>query len=443
MVTERYTVSNSLTVIEKENKVYNWLNGEYVEFDDLTHPFLDILKNNISSFEKFQYQNTYDDFDWLLENYFIITSQIEIQNIIKNQVIENNSDKYLQLTLLPAQMSCNFACIYCYEDRNQKDRMTNETKNILLKYIQNNQKLKYLQIEWFGGEPLLNKDFILDFSKEALTYCENNNISYRSSMTTNAYYLTQETFLELFKYNIKAYQITIDGLEEDHNKLRPLSNGKPTFQTIMNNLVQISNLADIDFRIVIRVNFNENSNIDKFIEQIKEFNFSNDKRFSFVFRPIQTNWNTMSNDVACKVAPTSLQMEYEQKAIKNGLTKGDYMLYKDIGSTSCYASRENALIIYPDMSIRKCSIALDDEINVVGYIDKDSKLIKNKNWDLWTINKYSIHNKSECQSCSFNAQCLSSACPLKFIKNSEIICPEVVYNLENLSTNIINYIEKI
>ena len=95
------------------------------------------------------------------------------------------------------------------------------------------------------------------------------------------------------------------------------------------------------------------------------------------------------------------------------------------------------------MSIRKCSIALDDEINVVGYIDKDSKLIKNKNWDLWTINKYSIYNKSECQSCSFNAQCLSSACPLKFIKNSEIICPEVVYNLENLSTNIINYIEKI
>ncbi len=439
----KYNLSYTLTYIKLNNKVYNWINGEYIEFDDLEHPFLKIIINNTINFEKFQYQNTYDDFDWLLENYFIVTSQIEIQNIIKNQVIENNSNKYLQLTLLPAQMSCNFACTYCYEDRNQKDRMTDETKNILLKYIQNNQELKYLQIEWFGGEPLLNKDFILDFSKETLKYCENNNIIYRSSMTTNAYYLTQETFLELFKYNIKAYQITIDGLEEDHNKLRPLSNGKPTFQTIINNLVQISNLADIDFRIVIRVNFNENSNIDKFIEQIKEFNFSNDKRFSFIFRPIQTNWNTMSNDVACKISPTSLQMEYEKKAIENGLTKGDYMLYKDIGSTSCYASRENALIIYPDMSIRKCSIALDDEVNIVGYIDKNSNLIKNKNWNLWTINKYSIHNKSECQSCSFNAQCLSSACPLKFIKNSEIICSEVVYNLEDLSTNIINYIEEI
>ena len=71
------------------------------------------------------------------------------------------------------------------------------------------------------------------------------------------------------------------------------------------------------------------------------------------------------NEVSCKSQPTTLQSQYEQKAIENGLAKGDYMLYKDIGSTSCYASRENSLIIYPDMSIRKCSIALDDEVNVV------------------------------------------------------------------------------
>ena len=30
MVTEQYAVSNSLTVIEKENKVYNWQNGEFI-----------------------------------------------------------------------------------------------------------------------------------------------------------------------------------------------------------------------------------------------------------------------------------------------------------------------------------------------------------------------------------------------------------------------------
>ena len=383
----------------------------------------------------------YLHFNWLVENKFIVKEQREIQNIIVNKVIDNNSDKYLQLTLLPAQMACNFACTYCYEDREQKSRMGDSQKDIILKYIQNIKNLEYLQIEWFGGEPMLNLDFILDFSKAIQEYSKKNNIIYRASMTTNAYYLYKDNFLKLFHYGIKAYQITIDGIEENHNRLRPLSNGQSTFKIIIDNLLEISSIKDIEFSITIRVNFNEKSNIDEFIQYIKTISFSSDERFSFIFRAIQTDWNDIANEVACKSQPITLQSQYEEKAIENGLAKGDYMLYKDIGSYSCYASRENSLIIYPDMSIRKCSVALDDAVNVVGYIDENSKLIKNKNWNLWTINKHTIHNKQECQSCSFNSQCLSSACPLKFIKNSEIECPSVVYSLENISNNIINHIE--
>jgi radical SAM protein with 4Fe4S-binding SPASM domain len=134
-------------------------------------------------------------------------------------------------------------------------------------------------------------------------------------------------------------------------------------------------------------------------------------------------------------------MEYETKAIKNGLAKGDYTLYKEIGSTSCYANRENSLIVYPDMSIRKCSIALDDDINIVGFLDDNAQLIKNNNWNLWTMNKNSIHNKQECSSCSFNPQCLSSPCPLKFIQNNDIICPDSINELDHIANNIINYLE--
>ena len=240
-------------------------------------------------------------------------------------------------------------------------------KLLFFKYIKKIKELKFLQIEWFGGEPLLNKEFIFDFSKDILEHCKKFNIDYRSSMTTNAYLLDKKTFLKLHKNNIKAYQITIDGLEEDLNKLRPLANGNPTFKTIISNLTKISNIKDIDFRIIIRVNFYENSNIDNFIKGIKKYNFSSDERFSFIFRPIQNNWNKSNNSVACKTFSSSLQQEYEQKAIQNRLIKGGYILYKDIGSTSCYASRENSLIVYPDLTIRKCSIALDDNINNVGY----------------------------------------------------------------------------
>jgi uncharacterized protein len=436
-----YLLSHSLTFIEKNYRVYNWLNGEYIEFEDSKHPFLNIISNNTNNFKKFKYKNSYDDFSWLLDNKFIVESQTEIHDIVKKKTKENNSDKHLQLTLLPAEMSCNFACTYCYEDRTQKSKMGNKHKEILLQYIQNHKQLESLHIAWFGGEPLLNTTFILEFSKEIFKWKKLNNLDYQASITTNAYYLTKDTFLELVKYDVKSYQITLDGLEDDHNKLRPLANGMPTFQTIINNLIEISKIQDIHFNIVIRVNFNENSNIDNFLDYIETINFSKDKRFSFVFRAIQTNWNNSQNEVFCKSKTENLEFEYAKKAMQRGLQKGDYMLFKDIGSTSCYASRENSLIVYPDLTIRKCSVALDEKINMVGYINNDAKLIKNKNWDLWTLNKFSIHNKEECKTCSFNAQCLSSSCPLKFLKDFEISCPDAVYNLEDISNNIIELIE--
>jgi len=194
----KYNLSYTLTYIKKYNRIYNWLNGEYVEFDDVSHPFLNIIKNNINNFDKFKYQEVDDDFNWLLENKFIVKEQKEIHDIILNKVIDNNSDKYLQLTLLPVQMACNFACTYCYEDREQKSRMGDTQQDIIFKYIQNIKNLEYLQIEWFGGEPMLNVDFILNFSKVIQEYSNSNNINYRGSMTTNAYYLNKDNFIKLF-----------------------------------------------------------------------------------------------------------------------------------------------------------------------------------------------------------------------------------------------------
>ena len=437
----KYQLSYTLTFIEEKNRIYNWLNGEYVEFEDLEHPFFKIVKNKLQNFEKFSYQNSYDDFEWLLQKKFIVKEQKEIYQLIKENVVENNSNKYLQLILLPVQMACNFACVYCYEDKNQTSRMKNKQLNILYNFVKKQENLENLQIEWFGGEPMLNLKFILDFSKKIQKFSKIKNINYQGSMTTNAYYLCKDNFLKLYNVGIRSFQITLDGTEETHNKLRPLSNGNPTFKTIINNLIDISNLKNLHFNITIRINFNHNSDIDNFIEYVKKINFSFDKRFSFIFRPIKTNWNNKDNNVYCKSQPSYLQKQHMQKAIENNLLSGDYMLYQDIGSCSCYASKENSLVIYPDMSIRKCTVALDDEVNIVGYINDNSELIKNKNWNLWLLNTNSIHNKQECKQCAFNPQCLSSSCPLKFIKNFEISCPTYVYSLEDISNEIINFLE--
>ena len=109
---------------------------------------------------------------------------------------------------------------------------------------------------WFGGEPLLKFQEIIEESAKVKEICTNNNREYIGSITTNGYLLNKHIFSELYIVGIRTYQITLDG--EKHDKFRVLENGSGTFNTIKNNISNISNM-DGDFHIIIRVNVDKNS----------------------------------------------------------------------------------------------------------------------------------------------------------------------------------------
>ena len=68
-----------------------------------------------------------------------------------------------------------------------------------------------------------------------------------SSMTTNGYFLDCATFEKLSAYNLIDIQITIDGLKQTHDMQRVLKDGSPTFDKIINNLIEIKHHANTKF----------------------------------------------------------------------------------------------------------------------------------------------------------------------------------------------------
>ena len=153
------------------------------------------------------------------------------------EFIHNN--QFLHLVILPTE-NCNFRCIYCYEEHESKI-MSQDVQDGIVNYVEQHIKdYQALRVEWFGGEPLCQKEIINNLSKRLKDICKANKKPYYGSMTTNGYLLDPETFKVMHKKNgIMRYQITIDGLAESHNKQRALSNGKPTFDTIIENLRNI------------------------------------------------------------------------------------------------------------------------------------------------------------------------------------------------------------
>ena len=116
----------------------------------------------------------------------------KIKVLYENKVYNN----YLNLIIMTTGQ-CNFRCKYCYEDFKQ-GRMSEDTQKKVIKFIQ--KQLYYyprISIEWFGGEPLVEKSVIDYVMPQVKTMCSKRKSVFRAGITTNGYLLTPTVFDQL------------------------------------------------------------------------------------------------------------------------------------------------------------------------------------------------------------------------------------------------------
>ncbi len=284
------------------------------------------------------------------------------------------SDKLLELIILPTEQ-CNFRCIYCYEDFSI-GRMQPETiagiKALLDKRCPN---LSYLNLSWFGGEPLVAKNIVLDISEYALSLAlKYPHLHYSGSMTTNGYLLDLNTASVLANVGVTEYQISLDGPREIHDQSRIRADGKSTFERIWNNLLAIRD-SSLPIYITLRLHFTAETFqlIDPLLEDIKR-EFLPDSRFSAFFKSIEHLGSP--NDSAIKIFSETEKEEaiknLEAKLFGENLQSPENVNVPD--DYVCYASRPNSLVIRANGSVGKCTVALSDERNNIGTLRSDGRL---------------------------------------------------------------------
>lgn len=324
------------------------------------------------------------------------------------EFIHNN--QFLHLVILPTE-NCNFRCIYCYEEHESKI-MSQDVQDGIVNYVEQHIKdYQALRVEWFGGEPLCQKEIINNLSKRLKDICKANKKPYYASMTTNGYLLDPETFKMMHKKNgIMRYQITIDGLAESHNKQRALANGKPTFDTIIENLRNIRDNAKSSIvNILIRCNITEDvlENFDDYVSFIQA-EFGEDDRFELLWK---IAWNPEEQACQTYCGQDTLHTilgRHKDKVLKFGTNRRQFTRFGDI----CYASNKHSFVIGSDGRIYKCTVSFDKEINMVGHLQKNGEMILDeKKFKYWTERKACTDHEL-CQNCSIYPSCLGLYCGL-------------------------------
>ena len=241
--------------------LYNALSNTLVELDEEHYKSLDVLRN-----KGCDAATTIDsDFFSLLHDKMMLTERdIETQKLLAlhhhRQTICFDSSR-LGLTICPT-LQCNFRCPYCFEQVwKQYGPMSAETQKRLLTFIMNYKNIRHLAITWYGGEPLLAFDVIVQLTEKI----KRLPLAFEGScMVTNGYLLNSEKIEQLNELKINSIKITLDGPEEVHDSRRLLAKGSPTFQVILGN---IDTLMNSSYRGIctVRVNIDKH-NHEQFFE---------------------------------------------------------------------------------------------------------------------------------------------------------------------------------
>lgn len=341
------------------------------------------------------------DQELLLEETELLETLKKVKNILNDRLL---------LTIMPTE-ACNFRCPYCYESH-QAVTMSEKILGQVQKYIATQvPKFKHICISWFGGEPTLCKDIILKVSEQILALQPLHHFCYSAAMTTNGYLLDVDSFLQYYKAGITSYLITLDGWT--HDNTRPHVSGKGTLETILNNVIAISNLPreEYQFTITLRRNLLPDDNDFTWYDYLSDL-FGKDDRISVAVFPVR-NWGGESIK--------NLNLSWKDKCQEFVHIHESYLLERKLACPRkgnelfheiCYASCPNGFVIRADGRIEKCTIILNHPKNFVGRVDPEAGVEINEDLNsLWCT----ADIKKKCLTCKDVLDCLNISCRRKAV----------------------------
>lgn len=122
--------------------------------------------------------------------------------------------------------NCNFKCLHCYNNSGTScnDEMTDLEVRDLINEI---AEIKPSNFCFCGGEPLLRADLLIDMAKIL------SGRGILCSFVTNGYLLTKELAIRIREVGIDNIQLSLDGDEEAHDRLR---NKKGAYRSVIRAL---------------------------------------------------------------------------------------------------------------------------------------------------------------------------------------------------------------
>ena len=223
------------------NIVLDVCSGSVHVVDDLVYDIIANYENHtkeqvielLPSYDKDEVSEAYDEVTGLVEDGTLFT-----EDIFKDYIIDFKKRKTVVKALcINIAHDCNLACRYCFagEGEYKGDRglmPLDIAKKSLDFLVANSGNRVNLEVDFFGGEPLMNWDVVKELVKYGRSLEKEHNKLFRFTLTTNGVLLNDEV-MEFCNKEMSNVVLSLDGRKEVNDKMRPFRNGKGSYDLIV------------------------------------------------------------------------------------------------------------------------------------------------------------------------------------------------------------------
>lgn len=415
---------------------------------------IDINSGSLHAIDKFIYDLLLDDNklsskEELIEKYEGIYSKKdieeayeELEELVKEGMLysedlyeeiamKDDEDSFIKALCLNVIHDCNLRCKYCFADEGEykgcrKPMSAEVGKRAIDFVIKKSGKRKNIEVDLFGGEPLM----VFDTIKEIVEYAKEQekiyNKNIRFTMTTNSTLLNDE-IMEYIDKNMGNIILSIDGRKEINDKVRVRVDGTGSYDRILPNIKKMVSMRDASKQYYVRGTFTRN-NTDFFEDVMALANEG--------FREISIEPVVLPDEHELSLRREDLPVIFEQyDKLYNEMVrrqvegdnpfkfyhfnidlKGGPCVYKRI--SGCGAGHEYVAVT-PDGEIYPCHQFVGNKDFLMGNI-YDENIDKEIST---TFRKAHIYNKPKCKNCWARFYCSGGCQANNFNFNGDIHIP--------------------
>lgn len=135
---------------------------------------------------------------------------------------------------------CNLRCKYCFADEgayhSARETMSSETAKAAIDFLlKESGSRKVLEVDFFGGEPLMNLGVVKETVYYAKAEAAKRGKRFLFTTTTNGLLLDDDA-IKFFNEEMENVVLSLDGRKEVHDAVRKTVNGKGSFDAVIGKI---------------------------------------------------------------------------------------------------------------------------------------------------------------------------------------------------------------